>query len=479
MNENIRRKKFNNVFSIYIIGAVLLGLALFGCTEGEGDSSSVTTDTGTTAYTGSVNISVSLYGQSSRSSKNATGTIDDVTSIKISVVKSDDSTEVMPETDLVEVPEGSGNWEVTLTKLPVNVSLDFVAYAYDSQDQAIFGDIVIRTISQGVLEDITLQMESINEEVQSDNPKVVSVTMAQEIKINSTGNVIFFEIAHSEDVEYTLEVEAGTITSPLSGIHDTGSVLEVAYDAPSSAGSYEINVTASGLSSKDSISAVYTINVVDTIGVGSINVVFGPAIVRMHFLRASNMLQISGETSPTDGVTYSWSGTDSFSSLSASQNPVVISPFSDSDQGVIILTVTDENGIQASLTITISAGEFPYTVNDPNLGVPAGTVVDIATGLLWQDNLNAVNLNWNEAVDYCANTLDLGGYNDWRLPARDELSAVFSNKGILTLYQSAEYWSSTSDDAKGKKAWIRHFGNGNENNKSKNDEYYVRCVRNQ
>ena len=57
-------------------------------------------------------------------------------------------------------------------------------------------------------------------------------------------------------------------------------------------------------------------------------------------------------------------------------------------------------------------------------------VSDSSTGLEWQDNedVNTTQRIWQEAIDYCENTLSLGGYNDWRLPAFSELQVFF--KGV-------------------------------------------------
>jgi len=53
----------------------------------------------------------------------------------------------------------------------------------------------------------------------------------------------------------------------------------------------------------------------------------------------------------------------------------------------------------------------------------SGTVMDHATGLQWQDNSAAPQLNWVEALNYCT-ALVLDGKSDWYLPTRKELVSI-------------------------------------------------------
>ncbi len=51
-----------------------------------------------------------------------------------------------------------------------------------------------------------------------------------------------------------------------------------------------------------------------------------------------------------------------------------------------------------------------------------GTVTDELTGLMWKKD-ESPNLNWEEALRYCAG-LDWGGHKDWRLPTVRELGSI-------------------------------------------------------
>jgi hypothetical protein len=51
------------------------------------------------------------------------------------------------------------------------------------------------------------------------------------------------------------------------------------------------------------------------------------------------------------------------------------------------------------------------------------TVTDHVTGLVWTQNLSAQSMSWEKADDYCE-SLELGGYDDWRLPTLKELWSI-------------------------------------------------------
>lgn len=117
-------------------------------------------------------------------------------------------------------------------------------------------------------------------------------------------------------------------------------------------------------------------------------------------------------------------------------------------------------------------------------------VTDSTTGLQWQDNtvVETTEQNWIEAINYCENTLSLGGHNDWRLPNKNELSSIIdystqnpSIDGTFLYAANNYYWSSTSlanpTTVYATYAWIVFFDYGYSNNGNKPGSRYVRCVR--
>jgi hypothetical protein len=65
-----------------------------------------------------------------------------------------------------------------------------------------------------------------------------------------------------------------------------------------------------------------------------------------------------------------------------------------------------------------------------------GTISDLATGLMWQQNDNSSGMNWEEALSY-AQTLNLGANNDWRLPNAKELQSIIDYSRSVQTNSSA------------------------------------------
>ena len=115
-----------------------------------------------------------------------------------------------------------------------------------------------------------------------------------------------------------------------------------------------------------------------------------------------------------------------------------------------------------------------------------GTVTDTETGLMWQQDESGA-MTWEEALNYCED-LDLAGYEDWRLPNRNELQSIvdytrFNPAMDRTAFpgaMSSGYWSSTTIPH----PWDTHvarlvfFNNGGVSGYPKLDIFYVRAVRN-
>lgn len=79
-----------------------------------------------------------------------------------------------------------------------------------------------------------------------------------------------------------------------------------------------------------------------------------------------------------------------------------------------------------------------------------GTITDNKTGLMWSKTTSKSKMSWEDAKTYC-DVLNKGGYDDWRLPTKNELLLLvnkdFGEPAINTVYfpdtEKAEYWTDT------------------------------------
>jgi hypothetical protein len=76
----------------------------------------------------------------------------------------------------------------------------------------------------------------------------------------------------------------------------------------------------------------------------------------------------------------------------------------------------------------------------------------------------------------CADLVE-GGYNDWYLPSKNELTQLYVNQNLIGGFNTSKnYWSSTESSST--TAWAKFFLNGFEGNASKNDNLlYYRAIR--
>jgi hypothetical protein len=139
---------------------------------------------------------------------------------------------------------------------------------------------------------------------------------------------------------------------------------------------------------------------------------------------------------------------------------------------------------QSSTTLSVRLVSGPYY--EPVIGFVNkgdGTVSDPDTGLMWQQDGSALE-NWAGAVSYIEdlNAEVYLGYDDWRLPTRNELQSlldygydnpatVFPNTG------SVGYWSSTTQSNNTNYAWEAHFQYGVVYTQNKFSRFFVRAVR--
>jgi len=113
---------------------------------------------------------------------------------------------------------------------------------------------------------------------------------------------------------------------------------------------------------------------------------------------------------------------------------------------------------------------------------------DPATGLQWlrNGNLAGKQMNWATAMQW-VKTVRVGGFSDWRLPTKEELTSIaerggtspaewLNTNGFINV-QSDYYWSSSTVANDRVNAWDVYMGNGNVFNYNKTDVNFVWPVR--
>lgn len=113
-----------------------------------------------------------------------------------------------------------------------------------------------------------------------------------------------------------------------------------------------------------------------------------------------------------------------------------------------------------------------------------GTVVDMDTGLTWQQMDDDIKRNWIDAQNYC-DGLSLGGKTDWRLPGPSEIASIVVyqsghpaiDETLFPSTNSSGYWSASSMAGNNSQAWYVDFYYGPVDFSTKKKSHYVRCVR--
>ncbi len=93
-----------------------------------------------------------------------------------------------------------------------------------------------------------------------------------------------------------------------------------------------------------------------------------------------------------------------------------------------------------------------------------------------EKNCSPTHMGWEQAMQYAKN-LRKGGFNDWRVPTKEELELMYRMKFGFEIKENDNwFWSSTLDEEP-EFAWFVNFKSGYENFNYVELNGYVRCVR--
>jgi len=108
--------------------------------------------------------------------------------------------------------------------------------------------------------------------------------------------------------------------------------------------------------------------------------------------------------------------------------------------------------------------------------------VDTKTNTMWQNPSSENSMDWEKAKSYC-NNLSIGGFTDWRLPDKYELSNIGKNRSRDCHWpekfkgKCGWYWSSTKSTALNNGALAFSFDRVNVEDTDTASLLNVRCVR--
>jgi hypothetical protein len=103
------------------------------------------------------------------------------------------------------------------------------------------------------------------------------------------------------------------------------------------------------------------------------------------------------------------------------------------DENGLLVEDIDESSPYWGSDATVEGNALSYQDNGD------GTVTDLNTGLMWQQTPDFTRYTYDEALEYVEN-LEIGGYDDWRLPTIKELySLAYFNGEIIPEGESHPY----------------------------------------
>ncbi|HOX43325.1 MAG TPA: DUF1566 domain-containing protein [Myxococcota bacterium] len=125
-----------------------------------------------------------------------------------------------------------------------------------------------------------------------------------------------------------------------------------------------------------------------------------------------------------------------------------------------------------------------YAPPQPRFAVQGDVVLDQGSGLMWQRRHEEIPVGWLEALALCEG-LDLGGFDDWRLPTMKETQTLVDERRLQPAIDifafpgtPAEwFWSSTPIATHPDQAWCTSYTDGYASIHAGAELHRVRCVR--
>ena len=131
-------------------------------------------------------------------------------------------------------------------------------------------------------------------------------------------------------------------------------------------------------------------------------------------------------------------------------------------------------------TWTSEASSSVHTIGESyGGGIVFWVTTDGLHGLIAETQDQSVSSTWYNAQDIISTNSNHSTagklYTDWRLPTKNELNLLYSERVAVGGFSTRSYWSSTEFVYSG--AWYQYFNNGGKFYSNKSDRSYVRAVR--
>ena len=230
-------------YNLRLLLVLMSTLLLYGCPD---SSSSSASSGGASSTTADAYISITLPTSSSAASLQPAdtelplGSAEDVTKITVYVYQEDS------EIESIDLTQDSGTvWSGIISGLPKSKELRFDAYAYNSEDTAIFtGTETVGDVS--VTSSIEITMENVYQVVPDSETalKLVSLRKPSYVVPGSSGILTFsFEYTGTGSTSYVIKGSDGSTASDMSP--DSGSLDFSGTDGINSSGQYNLEINYS------------------------------------------------------------------------------------------------------------------------------------------------------------------------------------------------------------------------------------------
>jgi len=142
-------------------------------------------------------------------------------------------------------------------------------------------------------------------------------------------------------------------------------------------------------------------------------------------------------------------------------------------------------GTNGQVLTSTGSGTLTWTGGTHTIGESfgGGTVFFVSTdsqhGLIAETTDQSSSCSWYSAQDVISTSTNHSTegkkYTDWRLPTKNELNLLNSQKSVVGGFTTTNYWSSTESDATN--AWYQNFNINTQTASAKTGTAYVRAIR--